>query len=1384
MRKYLVFVMLLCVGISANAQMATTLKTGKNDAQLASAERLVSADHRNICFRTTAQRINADLNPSTHCQDDTKELYYGMPVKESDGFSGYTEYLGDVEVILNTLTYLQYDSNNDVWNSITPGWNVGSSTDTYYGNGNNIENLTRYVNLKDYEWLRIYRDDDTDFRAFFFNADETACNIIDKSSTCVTWNDVDKFFAVDLSQLKTNNGDVKLIAIKSAASGTNDIVNKITVCKRKTITRTANCSYSYDSSSGVGTFSFNNVRVGYARVNLFYGLKGNIDDYENFVIRTLSVSSPLERQTIAFNNNGEEIETASQTARYCIQFCDENHDVIHQASIYSEDMKVIQLKEFFTDEDFEKLDEVWITTGGGNTNLSATVQIAEAYFITPFDLNKSDGYYTKGEYFYDMDDAYIGNAYIHPSYFMMSNGVNFNDQTGVISIDPKVYSYTDLNLKDFNSGVSSEQNKIGEVINSGELIFGAESDNYVDLSEYDYMYVRFDQTKGKPTVVFNLDIDNNTSDVINSSNFSSNSSVVVLDDGWKINLGNLTAAHLTCIKSDDATGATTTLVNSVLLEKIQTRGTGAGEVDMQSVIKLSVPFSGFDMSDVTVVSMDNAEDGDIIGCWIAGYEDYYNQTPSLKNLTDKSNVDFYLAEANKNTYTIRQLYNSRYNGDFKPASTDGTYNNYVEHKSKVNNIYWLTKNDQTTSMTIYDICVTKNHVIARNGGNHTKLSLDLYHIGNANVNKEDCKEIGTESSDGYATLYGYGNTVYPENYADLTKFYKMQIKGTPGKQLRIVANLEQLNETENHEIYVRLDANGLANLDIAPIVKKDEHFRLNVIKTPYNPNGTTKIDYIKLFGEEDGIVELNDELFHTWIRNENITVTRRIGRYAGTDGDFSNQIGTGNTIAKGGTIFGPGAEFYKENYAELTGYKTIRVYGTVGMRIRIIYNCSKNKDESGVAIIEQMSGDIDSKGYVDFDISDFVYFHLNSIKNSQQGTGEITKVELISNERVDYVLEGNGTLSEDQSEANAVSDGGNNAIPNGTSAIEALNDVGARVIDARPRVSISRSSLTYPANPNCLILMRKNLSSWQSSRVQFDTPSKDDLYANMVEVGGMVNNENNDFKIGNEFYIKNLRIYDGYPFSAPRELTYESAKLTRKTVGGKIGTLILPFPSLYINGKAYETTNAEYANNENKGQGILEDVDINENDHVLLFQLHQGAVDAYMPYLYVADSDNDEAEFWSYGDNKTVAQTPETGTENAPEEYMTNERAEEETDRHYLRGFMESTHVENMYGYDTSGNLKRAAKATMNPFRVMIQAPRDVEQDYLQQAGDVKILLASFNDNNEPTEIKVVDAAELEGVVDVYTINGVLIKKNVNVMDAVNALPKGVYVVGDKKIVK
>lgn len=128
-------------------------------------------------------------------------------------------------VPLNTLQY--YNMNGT---SATTIWQVGESTDTYYGSGSS--DPTNYVDLTGYEELRIHRDDNTGFRAFFINAGGTGTNNINNNTTStVSWNETEKYWVIDLSKVEKYNGKIYLNTIKSESFGLKNIVNNITVYK-------------------------------------------------------------------------------------------------------------------------------------------------------------------------------------------------------------------------------------------------------------------------------------------------------------------------------------------------------------------------------------------------------------------------------------------------------------------------------------------------------------------------------------------------------------------------------------------------------------------------------------------------------------------------------------------------------------------------------------------------------------------------------------------------------------------------------------------------------------------------------------------------------------------------------------------------------------------------------------------------------------------------------------------------------------------------------------------------------------------------------------------------------------------------------------------------
>lgn len=127
------------------------------------------------------------------------------------------------ETVLKSLNYYTFPDGN----SANVTWNVGTASDTYYGSGSS--NANYYVDLTDFEELRIYRDDQTAFRAFFINAAGTGTNPINNNSSQVTWNSEGSYFAIDLTQVEKYNGKVYLNTIKSASYDLKNVVNNIVV---------------------------------------------------------------------------------------------------------------------------------------------------------------------------------------------------------------------------------------------------------------------------------------------------------------------------------------------------------------------------------------------------------------------------------------------------------------------------------------------------------------------------------------------------------------------------------------------------------------------------------------------------------------------------------------------------------------------------------------------------------------------------------------------------------------------------------------------------------------------------------------------------------------------------------------------------------------------------------------------------------------------------------------------------------------------------------------------------------------------------------------------------------------------------------------------------
>ena len=157
------------------------------------------------------------------------------------------------EVILNSLTYYCYDGNEAEQNKpfdkkdfqpVEGGttWNMNTRTDAFYGDCNGVQQQKSYVNLDNYDELRLYMTDKTSVRCWFIANDFSATVGEDGSysfseSNIVTvylrnGNDEGKDYAtVDLAQVKTENNleHAYLIGIKTEGWQVYTTLRNITV---------------------------------------------------------------------------------------------------------------------------------------------------------------------------------------------------------------------------------------------------------------------------------------------------------------------------------------------------------------------------------------------------------------------------------------------------------------------------------------------------------------------------------------------------------------------------------------------------------------------------------------------------------------------------------------------------------------------------------------------------------------------------------------------------------------------------------------------------------------------------------------------------------------------------------------------------------------------------------------------------------------------------------------------------------------------------------------------------------------------------------------------------------------------------------------------------
>lgn len=224
---------------------------------------------------------------------------------------------------------------------------------------------------------------------------------------------------------------------------------------------------------------------------------------------------------------------------------------------------------------------------------------------------------------------------------------------------------------------------------------------------------------------------------------------------------------------------------------------------------------------------------------------------------------------------------------------------------------------------------------------------------------------------------------------------------------------------------------------------------------------------------------------------------------------------------------------------------------------------------------------------------------------------------------------------------------------------------------------------------------------------------------------------------------ENLVLTDGLTFNAPEAFDATNVTFNRKFTTGNLSTVVLPFSfdPADVNGTVYKLESVE--------------------NGVLSFKSVEGMADANVPYLVKTKGDN---LFKKSLTNAIVAQTPKTV-----------ENSIDGTGVTHVGNFGETMEITSdgktsWYGYNKNGSFVKVLSGTVKPFRSAIKSTGAAPSSFaLKLDGTVTGILNLENPNAK---------------VDVYTVSGVCVRKNVPAASALNGLSRGIYIVGGQKVVK
>lgn len=224
-----------------------------------------------------------------------------------------------------------------------------------------------------------------------------------------------------------------------------------------------------------------------------------------------------------------------------------------------------------------------------------------------------------------------------------------------------------------------------------------------------------------------------------------------------------------------------------------------------------------------------------------------------------------------------------------------------------------------------------------------------------------------------------------------------------------------------------------------------------------------------------------------------------------------------------------------------------------------------------------------------------------------------------------------------------------------------------------------------------------------------------------------------------------LVLTDGQPFYAPEAFTAEAISYNRTDlVANEIYTFVLPFAvsTDQVNGAVYKLASI--------------------TDGVISFApVADDMLEANKPYLVRATGTT------LLADDASISGQVEAVTEATVENAVTGVTHVGA----YQTTPVASKGATSWYGYNQKGTFVKATTGTISPFRTALRVGGNGQSSYsLSLDGTITGIVSATGDVNTR--------------VDVYTLSGVCVRKNVPAATALDGLDRGIYIVGGQKVVK